>query len=256
MFRTNQVKRRMADGQPVFGVVHTLAHPATAELLGMAGCDFVLIDGEHGQGDHQVHLGCLQGVSATEAHSIVRLASHDRNEIKRILDLGAEGLMIPNVGTADQAREVVSACRYPPRGVRGYAASGVRASSYGVQAERYLREVEDELLICVMIETAEGVRNAADIASVEGVDVIQVGANDLSYDLGVPEQLGHPTLIEAIAKVEAAALAGGKALGGAPTPDRGVRALIERGYRLITVGRDASILAAGMAQKLREARSA
>jgi 4-hydroxy-2-oxoheptanedioate aldolase len=255
MFRANSLKQRMKAGQPAFGVVHTLGHPATAELLGMCGCDFVLVDGEHGQGDHQVHLGCLQALSATEARSIVRLASDDRNEIKRILDLGAEGIMIPNVSTADQAERIVAACRYAPRGVRGYAASGVRASSYGLQAERYLREVEDELLLCVMIETAEGVRNAAAIAAVDGVDVIQIGANDLSYDLGLPEQLEHPALLQAIAVIEAAARDAGRILGGAPTPTRNVRALIDQGYGLITIGRDASILAGGLAQKLGEARS-
>jgi 4-hydroxy-2-oxoheptanedioate aldolase len=255
MFRANLVKRRMKDGLPVFGGVHTLGHPATAELLGMAGCDFVLVDGEHGQGDHQVHLGCLQAISATGAHSIVRLASDDRNGIKRILDIGAEGVMIPNVSTAAKARAVVAACRYPPRGVRGYAASGVRASSYGVQAERYLREVEDELLVVVMIETAEGVANAVEICAVEGVDVVQIGANDLSYDLGVPEQLAAPVLLDAIRRVEDAAMAGGMILGGALMPGRAVPEMMERGYRLITIGRDASVLVHGLTEKLRQAKA-
>jgi 2-keto-3-deoxy-L-rhamnonate aldolase RhmA len=254
MFRPNQVKRRMGADQPVFGVVHTLSHPATAELLGMAGCDFVLIDAEHGQGDHQAHLGCLQAVSATPAHSIVRLASDDRNAIKRILDLGAEGVMIPNVSTADQARAVVAACRYPPHGVRGFAASGVRASSYGVQAGAYLADVEAELLIVVMIETAEGVRNAAAIAAVDGVDVVQVGANDLSYDLGVPGELAHPALQTAIGEIETAVLQAGKLLGGAPT-SRSAADLIARGYRMITVGRDASFLAGAVSGALAESRT-
>jgi 4-hydroxy-2-oxoheptanedioate aldolase len=256
MFRANTLKRRLIQGTPVFGVMHALAHPAVAELLGMAGCDFVILDGEHGQGDLQDHLRCLQALSGTPAHSIVRLASDDRNAIKRILDLGAEGVMIPNVSTAQQAAAVVAACRYPPSGVRGYAASGVRASDYGFQTPRYLREAQDELLITVMIETAQGVENAAAIAAVDGVDLIQIGANDLSYDLGVPEQLDHPRLLQAIAAVEAAALTANKPLGGAPLPGLGIGQLIARGYRLITVGRDAGFLASGAAARLAEARAA
>jgi 4-hydroxy-2-oxoheptanedioate aldolase len=253
MFRANMVKARLRAGNPVFGFSLTFAHSAIAELLGLAGSDFVLIDAEHGLGEHRDHLVCLQAISATAAHSIVRLASRDPVEIKRILDIGAEGVMIPGVSSAEEARVFVEACRYPPNGFRGYAAGGIRGSDYGLVTQRYLAEIEPELLLCVMIETAEGVENIAEIAAVDGVDVIQIGANDLSYSIGVPEQLDHPALIDAITRIEAAALAAGKALGGAPSPRSPVPVLIERGYGLITLGRDSGLLANAVRANLNRA---
>lgn len=243
MFRTNTLKARLRAGEPVFGIVHTLAHAALAEMIGLAGFDFVLIDGEHGQGDHQTHLDCLRAVAGTPAHSLMRVESSDRTVIKRALDLGVEGIMVPNVRTAEQAREIVASCRYPPAGARGYAAAGVRASDYGFQSERYMKDYASELLIAIMIEDRSGVENAAAIAAVEGIDVMQVGANDLSYDLGIPERFDHPDLLDALLRIEHAAQQHGKALGGAPLPGSSPAALAKRGYRLLTVGRDVTLFA-------------
>ena len=218
-------------------------------MVGLAGFDFVLIDGEHGSGDHQAHLACLQGVAATQAHSIFRVECNDPTVLKRALDLGVEGVMVPNVASVAEARAVVASCQYAPKGVRGFAASGVRASDYGFQTERYLRDAGSELLIAVMIESRAGVEDIVNIASVDGIDVIQVGANDLSYDLGIPEQFDHPLLTDAISRIEDAALKHGKALGGAPVCCD-VLTLLRRGYRLITLGRDVSLLGKGLTHTL------
>jgi 4-hydroxy-2-oxoheptanedioate aldolase len=109
-------------------------------------------------------------------------------------------------------------------------------------------------MIAVMIESDEGVRNADTIAAVEGVDLIQIGANDLSYHLGLPEQPTHPHLLSAISTIERAALSHGKALGGAPLPGMPVGELLARGYRLITIGRDTAFVSAGVIARLAEAR--
>jgi 4-hydroxy-2-oxoheptanedioate aldolase len=250
MFRHNVLKDRMGAGEPVFGLAHALANPSVAEMIGMAGFDFVLIDGEHGTGDHQTHLRCLQAVAGTSAQALLRVDSNDSVVIKRALDLGVDGIMVPNVATAEEARAVVASCRYPPSGIRGYAASGVRASDYGFQAARYLKDYAAELLIAVMIESREGAANVKSIAAVEGIDVIQVGANDLSYDLGVPEQFDHPSLLTAVAHIEDAAKRNDKWLGGAPLPGVDPAGLIERGYRLITLGRDVGVLMKGLSAAL------
>jgi 4-hydroxy-2-oxoheptanedioate aldolase len=250
MFRPNALKSRLARGEASFGVVHALANASVAEMIGLAGFDFVLIDGEHGTGDHQAHLSCLQAVAATSATALLRVEANDRTVLKRALDLGIEGVMVPDIRSAEEARQVVAACRYPPQGVRGYAASGVRGSDYGFQTPAYLSEFASRFLIAVMIESKAGVENAPAIAAVEGIDVIQIGANDLSYDLGVPEQLDHPLLRASIDAVEAAAIAHGKTLGGATLPDRDAPALIQRGYRLITVGRDVGLLAKALTMSL------
>jgi 4-hydroxy-2-oxoheptanedioate aldolase len=250
MFRANSLKSRLLNGQPVYGVVHALANPSVAEMIGLAGFDFVLIDGEHGTGDHQLHLHCLQAIAGTPATAMMRIESNDRTVIKRALDLGIEGIMVPNISSAAEARDVVAACRYAPAGNRGFAASGVRASDYGFQADTYLKEYASRLLIAVMIENRTGVDNAADIAAVDGVDILQIGANDLSYDLGIPEQLDHPLLYSAVRKIEAAARANGKILGGAPLPRADVAALAARGYGLITVGRDVGMLGKALSAAL------
>jgi 4-hydroxy-2-oxoheptanedioate aldolase len=250
MFRPNSLKARLLERQPVYGLVHAFANPSVAEMIGLAGFDFVLIDGEHGSGDHALHLSCLQAIAATPATALMRIESNDRTVIKRTLDLGVEGIMVPNIGSAAEARDVVAACRYPPLGVRGYAASGVRASDYGFQAESYLKEYRSRLLIAVMIESDAGVENAADIAAVDGIDVVQIGANDLSYDLGVPEQLDHPVLLSAVAKIEDAARRHGKILGGAPLPRTSAAALVERGYGLITLGRDVGLFGKALSSTL------
>jgi 4-hydroxy-2-oxoheptanedioate aldolase len=241
MFRTNALKARLLSGQPAFGIVHTLAHPSVAEMIGLAGFDFVLIDGEHGQGEPHSHLACLQAIFGTRACGLMRVESADRTVLKRALDLGVEGIMVPNISSAAEAREIVASCRYPPAGVRGYAASGVRASDYGFQSERYMREYASQLLIAVMIESRAGVENADAIAAVDGIDVIQIGANDLSYDLGIPEQFEHPDLLTAVGRIETAAHSHRKILGGAPLPGVSADALVARGYLLVTVGRDVTL---------------
>jgi 4-hydroxy-2-oxoheptanedioate aldolase len=255
MFRPNTLKTRLRRGEAAFGVVHALANPSVAEMIGLAGFDFILLDGEHGTGDHQLHLNCLQAIAGTPATALMRIEANDRTVLKRTLDLGVEGVMVPNIGSAAEARDVVAACRYPPNGVRGFAASGVRASDYGFQSDTYLQEYAERLLIAVMIESRAGVENAAAIAEVNGIDIIQIGANDLSYDLGVPEQLDHPLLHAAVAKVEAAAKANGKILGGAPLPRVDVATLVQRGYGLITVGRDVGMLGKALASSLAACRA-
>lgn len=256
MFRPNALKSRLLRNEPAFGVVHALANASVAEMIGLAGFDFVLIDGEHGAGDHRAHLSCLQAVAATRATAFLRVEANDPTVLKRVLDLGAEGIMVPNVGCAEEARNVVAACRYPPAGVRGFAASGVRASDYGFQTEAYLKEYAARLSIAVIIESKAGVENAEAIAAVDGIDIVQIGANDLSYDLGIPAQLGHPLLRTAVAQVEAAAKMHGKILGGAPLPHSDAAALIQRGYRFITLGRDVSFLAKALTASLTAARPA
>jgi 4-hydroxy-2-oxoheptanedioate aldolase len=242
MFRPNLLKVRLAKGEVTFGIVHAFGSASAAEMIGLAGFDYVLIDDEHGMGDMPMHLQCLQAVFATPATAMIRVAFNDPNIIKRALDLGAEGIMVPDIRNATQAKQVVAACRYPPGGVRGYAASGVRASDYGLQTSAYLREHQQRLLIAVILESEEAVANAEEICAVDGIDIVQVGANDLTYDLGIPEQLDHPRLHEAIAQIEKAAKRHGKTLGGAPLPHSDASTLVGRGYRLITLGRDVSLL--------------
>lgn len=250
MYRENSLKKLLGRGQVAYGMISAMDSAVAAEMIGMAGYDYVLVDAEHGCGALQSHLHSLQAISSTPATALYRIESNDRTILKRVLDLGVEGVMVPSVSTADEARAAVAACRYPPNGVRGFAAGIVRASNYGLSVERYLLEGAAQLLISIMIETAEGVRNAADIAAVEGVDVVQIGPTDLSFDLGLSGRLDDPRYRAAQTAIEQAVTRQGKVLGGAVMPGISVDYLRERGYRMITLGADVACLARGLTTTL------
>jgi 2-keto-3-deoxy-L-rhamnonate aldolase RhmA len=243
------LKKALQQG-PVFGLVHALGSAAAVEMICAAGFDFVLIDGEHGLGGQETLLHCLIAARAGGAHAVARVPNDDASVIKRVLDLGPDAIMAPNIASGDQAKRLVESCRYPPRGVRGFAAGGVRASDYAFNTQAYLDSVEDRLALAAMIESPQGVDNVGAIAAVEGVDIIQIGANDLSYGLGLPGQFDHPNFLSAIAKIEDAARAHGKILGGAPYPGTDLATLVARGYRLLTMGRDLNLLCASLSDCL------
>jgi 4-hydroxy-2-oxoheptanedioate aldolase len=246
MLRPNRTKAKLLENQPAFGLIHALAHPPVAEMIGLAGYDFIVIDGEHGLGDLAAHLACLQAVAATPATAILRLASKDLAQVRRSLDLGIEGVMVPDVRDGKEAKAIAAACFHPPRGTRGFSAATIRASDYGLNAKHYVASDSAQLLLCLMIESARGVENVRRIAETDGVDVIQVGPFDLSYDLGLPGQFEHPQFLEALDRIEAGVKAAGKQLGGVPLPGLPLETALERGYRLITLGADVPLLASAL----------
>ena len=229
----------------VAGTWCNLGSSLTAEIAGRSGFDWVLLDGEHGSGDFGDLVHQLQAVAATHAKAVVRVAWNDPVRIKRVLDLGAAGIMVPYVNTADEARRAAAAMRYPPAGIRG-AARNTRATGFGQGFDDYFRRANDDLLTVVQVETEEAVSNAADIAKVDGVDVLFVGPLDLSVSLGAPLQLDAPRFREAVARVVGAARAAGKAagilLGAAGQVDQAVR----DGFTFVALGSDGGMVAAGM----------
>jgi|TARA_Y100000310_G_C20699465_1_gene828363 2-keto-3-deoxy-L-rhamnonate aldolase RhmA len=250
MFRKNRTKARLNNGKAVQGIVHGLADPQVAEMIGLAGYDFIVIDGEHGSGGMQQHLACLQAVAATPTTAIIRVASNDEVAFKHALDLGAEGVLVPDVRTVAEAKAAVDACFYPPRGKRGFSAPTVRASDYSININKYMANNGDDLLICLMIESAEGVANAKQIAKVKGVDVVQLGPFDLSCDLGIPGQFEHPKFTRAMAEVEKATLAAGKILGGVPLPGLPLEEVLARDYLFITMGVDVPMLSEALTARI------
>lgn len=246
MYRPNRTKNKLLEDKPAWGVLHSLAHPPVAEMIGLSGCDFVVLDGEHGLGSEPQHVACMQALAATPATSVLRIPSRDPVAVKRALDLGVEGILVPDVRTPEEARTIAQACFYPPRGKRGFSAMTIRGADYGFSVDDYVRSQGSELLLCLMIESSEGVDNAEEIAAVDGVDLIQVGPFDLSYELGIPGQFDHADFAAALARIEAGTKKAGKHLGGMPLPGLGVEALLERGYRMITLGADIPMLAGAL----------
>jgi 4-hydroxy-2-oxoheptanedioate aldolase len=241
MFKKNNLKQRVRQNQPSLGIWISLTDPAIAEIAGHAGYDFAIIDLEHGMSDLKDATNMLRALAPFETTAMVRVPGHDPDFLKRALDIGAQTLMVPMVETADQARAIVSACRYPPLGARGYAAPGVRASGYGIVTDYADRAAED-LFIALQIETVPGVDNAAEIAAVDGVDLIFIGAADLSGNMGMLAQTGRQEVAAQINRCVASVASVGKPLGTIPRPDRTGIELIEDGFIVLTGGVDVGFL--------------
>ena len=231
MRRVNTLKKKLAAGRPVVGMWAGLAAPAIVEMASHAGYDFVIIDNEHGQMGLESTIDMMRAMAAGGAEPMVRVPGKDPDFLKRVLDAGAASLMVPMVDTAEQAREIVAACRYPPRGRRGYAAPAIRASRHGLDAD-YVEWADEELFLCLQVESAEAVANADAIAAVDGVDMLFVGASDLSGDLGVLGETAHPDVLAAIGRVKAAGAAHGKPLGTIPRPGVPTAELARDGFLL------------------------
>jgi len=227
----------------VFGCLSNLASPVAAELAGLSGYDFVLIDGEHGPGSHGEHRAMMQAVAATPAASAFRVAGNNSVDLKRAADLGVQCLLVPEVETAEEAKAAVSAVFYPPRGQRSYGVPLLRASGYGLRTEAYLDDMTSGgVVMAMLVETAKGARNAAKIAAVEGVDVVFIGPYDIAATLGLLGEVDHPEVRHAIAEIESAVIQAGKILGGLPHGSVDIEQLCRRGYRFIVAGADVGFL--------------
>jgi 2-keto-3-deoxy-L-rhamnonate aldolase RhmA len=216
-----------------------------AEIVAQAGYDCVMIDLEHGPGSILDAVPLMQAVKSSGCASLLRVPGNDPVWIKKALDVGVDGVMVPGVDSAAEAAAAVAACRYPPRGMRGMATAIVRASDYGAREREYLEAIDDDLLVICQVESPQAVDEVADIAAVDGLDMLFPGPMDLSTSLGYLGQPDHPEVAARIARVEAAAREAGKLLGGIPTPARPPAALFEAGYSLVLADFDLLMLRDG-----------
>jgi 2-dehydro-3-deoxyglucarate aldolase/4-hydroxy-2-oxoheptanedioate aldolase len=247
--KTNDVKRRLREGQPTAGAWVSLCSPISAEIMSRAGFDWLLIDMEHGHGDYQTLLGQLQAIEGSPAIPVVRVQWNDPAVIKRVLDLGAYGVMIPWIASRAEAEAAVRAAKYPPQGIRGIAGSH-RAGGYGRHAGEYWKRANDEILVVIQIETASAVADIDAIVRVPGVDVVFVGPADLSTSLGHMGNAAHPEVVAAMEKVETAAKAQGIALGNITRNWDQARELYKKGYQFLTLTSETSLLVQGAADVL------
>lgn len=231
----------LRNGGGAIGAFLSTGYPVNAEVVGQAGFDFVVIDLEHGMGSERDVLGQLYALSATPTAAVVRVESHQRQRVHRLLDVGADGIMFPRVETAEDARACVDAMRYQPDGQRGVATL-VRASGFGARYIEYRDNSQRSLLPILQIESAEAVKNVDEIAAVDGADVLFVGPMDLSTSLGVFRQYDHPTFVEAIARVIRAAERHKRILGILISTPADYRKYYDLGFRFITCGTDVSFL--------------
>jgi len=236
------IKERLKAGEKVLaGWVYGLS-PVTAEIMAIAGYPALLIDQEHGPTELQMIHSQTVAAESRGAQVMVRVPSHDPNHVKRLLDMGISTIMFPMVDSVADAEAVVAACYYPPRGRRGLATGGIRASSYGHDTKGYFDGIPVRQMVMAQIETQGGLEAVEKIAAVDGVDMLFVGPNDLSTSLGHFGQGDHPTVRTAIDRIIAAAKAKGKWLGTVPTKERDAKTLFSLGFDLVISGSDVAML--------------
>jgi 4-hydroxy-2-oxoheptanedioate aldolase len=221
-----------------------LGSSLTAEIAGLAGFDWLLVDLEHGMGNEQDLMHQLQAIRATPAAPLVRVESHDNQRIHRVLDSGAEGVMCPRINNLDEAKEAVSGWRYPPEGKRGVSFM-VPTTQYGRNFPAYQKAVSDNILGIIQVETEEVLSHLDEIARLDGVDVLFIGPADLSMSLGLFRQYDHPRFQEALKATVDAASKAGKVAGIILFDPDDYPAYREIGFRLIASGSDGDFVADG-----------
>ena len=243
----NRFKQAMLSGRTPVGTWLVSGAPATAEALGSAGFDFLVLDTEHTPIDMVDMIGLLRTIESTPAGVVTRVPWNDMVMVKRALDAGAQSIMFPFVQNADEARKAVAYTRYPPDGIRGVAAVH-RASRYG-NVTNYHKGAADELCVIVQIETLAALAQIPAIAAVPGVDSLFLGPADLSASMGHLGNTAHPDVLARLAEGAAACRKAGKPVGiVGPTPEM-VGKYLEMGFTWVAIASDIGMMV-GRAQEL------
>ena len=250
----NTFRQALAAGRTQIGCWLSLASPITTEVMGLAGFDWLLLDGEHAPNDVLSLIPQLMALKDSPSAPVVRPPSDDPVVLKRLLDGGFVNFLIPMVDTAQQARDAVAATRYPPQGIRGVSVSQ-RGNRYG-EVKDYMKVANDHVTMLVQVETRAAVAAAGDIAAVEGVDGVFIGPSDLAAAYGHLGNPNHPEVQEAIAQAYAAITAAGKPTGILTPVEADARRYLAMGMRFVAVGSDLGLLrtqSRALADKFREA---
>jgi 4-hydroxy-2-oxoheptanedioate aldolase len=237
----NSFKRALSRGDLQIGLWCTLASSIAAEIVSDSGFDWLLFDTEHSPNEVPDLMRHLQAAQRGPAAPVVRVAWNDQVLIKRVLDVGAQTILVPCVQNADEAARAVAAARYPPSGVRGVTGSG-RASRYG-RVKDYLREANGEVGVVVQVETREALHQIEAVAMVEGVDGVFVGPSDLSASFGLIGQPQSSEVQRAIESAGARIRAAGKSAGILAGGEVDARRYMRWGYNFVAVGVDTVLLA-------------
>lgn len=235
---------RLQAGETLFGTFVGLGSPVATELVARAGFDWLIIDLEHGAGTEGELLANLHAVGATTTAALVRPQSGERLRIGRALDLGAHGIMVPRIDLPEQAGEAISFMRYPPDGTRGLALS-TRGAGLGELGHADVQAINRRILGIIQIESPSAVEHAAEIAAIDGVDVLFVGPTDLSHSLGIPGRFDDQAYLDALRHVTTCAEAAGKAAGILLRDAAALPRHRDLGFRFIGLGSDGAFIADG-----------
>tara|TARA_R110002049_G_scaffold23781_5_gene84582 strand:- start:33691 stop:34464 length:774 start_codon:yes stop_codon:yes gene_type:complete len=230
-------------GQRQIGLWVSLSHGYSAEIVAHAGYDWVMLDMEHSPNELGSLLGQLQAFEGSDTTALVRPDWNDPVKVKRLLDLGAPGLLFPMVQNVEEARAAVAACRYPPRGIRGVAGT-TRANRFG-RITDYYAEVENQTAILIQLETRAAVENAAAFADVEGIDGIFFGPADIGADMSLLGETMHPDIWDLIRPAARILMDRGIPVGTLVTDPEFAAQLLREGFSFVACGTDAGLLAKG-----------
>lgn len=244
--------RRVRNGEPVVGAWSLSGHPVVSEVLAGQDFDFVVLDGEHSESTISDLANGVRAVEATGSGTapVVRASGVDRAEIRRLLDLGPRGIVVPQIESLAEAREAVAATRYPPDGVRGVA--GGRAADYGSTLESTVEGADEAVATILQVETVGAVDAIEDIAAIDGLDALFVGPADLSAALGCLGEFDDPEFESAVDRILGAAHGRDVPVGTLATEAVGPTHWVEAGFDFVVAGIDAQFLASG-ASAAREA---
>ena len=236
--KPNKVKRLLQAGKPAVGVWLNIPSPATAEAMASLGWDFLTVDVEHGAIDLETIQNMFIAIGSNGAIPLARITWNDHVVIKRILDAGAFGVVVPMVCSPAEAEAAVKACKYPPEGIRGAGGGRWRYSA----GSNYMEEANDEIMCVVMIEHPDAVRQVEQILSVDGVDACFIGPNDLSWNMGLHGRRDDPRHAEAIQRVLEAGKKVGKPTGIHCLSAEEVNQRIEQGFQFLACQNDIAFM--------------
>lgn len=251
----NRLRKALLARELTFGAWMQVGHPTNAEILAHAGFDWICVDLEHGAIDLETMTNLFRTLDAFDCTPVARLPKNDPIWIRRTLDAGARGLIVPMVNTGAEAGAALREAKYPPRGARGFGYS--RASMHGVEFASYIAEANEEVAMIMQIEHKDSIANLGAILAVEGVDGLFIGPLDLSGSMGIVGQLDHPDMTAALETYRAACAAHRRTAGlhiVQPDPET-IRRAVVAGYTLIALGLDTVFLQQAASHALSAARA-
>ena len=239
----NKFKHAIKSGQQQIGLWCSLSNHFAVEVVAGAGFDWLLFDTEHSPNDIESVFTQLQAAAPYHSHPVVRVPWNDMVTIKRMLDAGAQSLLVPYVCNAEEAKAAVSYTRYPPAGVRGVAGT-TRATRFG-RVKDYARRAHEEICVLVQVETEEAMENIESICAVDGVDGVFIGPADLHASMGYPGETSNPKILPLIEDAMRRIAKAGKAPGYLTPIEADARRMLAAGTLFCAVGADVGILARG-----------
>ncbi len=231
----NYLKEKLAEKPYVLGAFVASCNPTNVEILGMNGLDFVILDMEHSPLGLETMVDMIRAAEAYDMVAIPRVYTIETKLMRRVLDVGAHGLLVPMVNNMDDARYIMDAVKFPPLGARGMnAGRGPRWGGY----DHYIQEANDALFTMFQCETREGLSHVEEMAAMDGLDSIFIGTGDLSLDMGHPQDLKNPEVVAAVDRILRACQEHGKIPGIVTGSPEAAAERIRQGFRIVTIMND------------------